>query len=89
MYSFDDIKYISRSQFIKLGKLETDPIDSCCPLRIKTGVQILGSVLAILSGALLVLFFARLDELVRRQYFQLYQVVMKIYQAKKNSDINF
>jgi len=64
---------VVRSQFIKLGKLETDPIDSCCPLRIKTGVQILGSVLAILSGALLVLFFARLDELVRRQYFQLYQ----------------
>ena len=30
--------------------------------RLKTGVQIVGGVLAILSGVLLVLFFAKLDE---------------------------
>ena len=34
-----------------------DPI-----FRLKTGVQIVGGVLAILSGVLLVLFFAKLDE---------------------------
>ena len=40
----------------------------CCPTtiptfsRLKTGVQIVGGVLAILSGVILVLFFAKLDE---------------------------
>ena len=39
-----------------------------------SGVQIIGGVLAILSGVLLVVFFAKLDELVSRQYYALFQV---------------
>ena len=38
-----------------------------------------GGVLAILSGALLVLFFAKLDEIVSRRYFQVYQVNLSFY----------
>merc|ERR1719402_1995404 len=36
--------------------------------RLKTGVQIVGGVLAILSGVLLVLFFAKLDEVIAWKY---------------------
>ena len=36
----------------------------CHQIRLKTGVQIVGGVLAILSGVILVLFFAKLDEVV-------------------------
>ena len=39
-----------------------------------SGVQIIGGVLAILSGVLLVIFFAKLDQLVSRQYFALFEV---------------
>ena len=38
------------------------------------GVQIIGGVLAVLSGLVLVVFFAKLDELVSRQYYNLFQV---------------
>ena len=38
------------------------------------GVQIMGGVMAILSGVILVVFFAKLDELVSRQYYSLFQV---------------
>ena len=71
-----------RSHFIKLGKLEKSPEDPCCQIKIKTGVQIIGGVLAILSGVLLVVFFAKLDELVSRQYYALFQV-------KPRSDIDW
>merc|ERR1712110_106603 len=64
---------VVRSHFIKLGKLEKNPGDPCCQIKIKTGVQIIGGVLAILSGVLLVVFFAKLDELVSRQYYALFQ----------------
>lgn len=64
---------IVRSQFIKLGQSSTDPGDCCCPLRLKTGVQIIGGILALLSGAFLVLFFAMLDDIVSRHYFKLFQ----------------
>ena len=63
-----------RSQFVKLGKTCAEPGDWCCPLRLKTGVQVIGGVLALLSGAVLVLFFAKLDDIVSRQYFKLFQV---------------
>lgn len=71
-------KLISRSHFIKLGKMEKTPGDPCCQIKIKTGVQIIGGVLAILSGVLLVVFFAKLDELVSRQYYALFQVTQQI-----------
>jgi len=64
---------VVRSHFIKLGKMEKNPGDPCCQIKIKTGVQIIGGVLAILSGVLLVVFFAKLDELVSRQYYALFQ----------------
>ena len=54
--------------------MEKNPGDPCCQIKIKTGVQIIGGVLAILSGVLLVVFFAKLDELVSRQYYALFQV---------------
>ena len=40
----------------------------------KTGVQIIGGLLAVLSGTVLVLFFAMLDEIIGRKYFQIYEV---------------
>ena len=39
-----------------------------------SGVQIIGGILAILSGVILVLFFAKLDELISRRYLELYEV---------------
>ena len=38
------------------------------------GVQILAGILAILSAVMLVIFFAKLDDLITRQYFNLFQV---------------
>ena len=39
-----------------------------------SGVQIIGGILAILSGVILVLFFAKLDELISRRYLEIYEV---------------
>ena len=38
------------------------------------GVQILGGILAILSGVMLVVFFAKLDEIIERQYYTMFEV---------------
>ena len=38
------------------------------------GVQILAGILAILSEVLLVVFFAKLDDLISRQYFKMFEV---------------
>ena len=38
------------------------------------GVQIIGGILAILSGVILVLFFAKLDELISRHYLEIFKV---------------
>ena len=38
------------------------------------GVQILAGILAILSAVLLVVFFAKLDDLISRQYFKMFEV---------------
>jgi hypothetical protein len=38
------------------------------------GVQILGGILAIISGVILVLFFAKLDELISRRYLTIFEV---------------
>jgi len=64
---------VLRSHFIKLANLENNSSDSCCKIKLKTGVQIIGGVLAVLSGLVLVVFFAKLDELVSRQYYNLFQ----------------
>merc|ERR1719323_773529 len=64
---------VVRSHFIKQGKLDKVINKSCCPIQLKTGVQISGGILASLSGAALVLFFAKLDEIIGRQYFQYFQ----------------
>ena len=68
-----------RSHFLKLGKQDKDSIKSCCPIQMKTGVQIIGGLLAVLSGTVLVLFFAMLDEIIGRKYFQIYEVSVKIH----------
>ena len=39
------------------------------------GVQIIGGILAILSGVVLVLFFAKLDELISRRYLEIYEAI--------------
>ena len=39
-----------------------------------SGVQILAGILAILSAVMLVIFFAKLDDLISRQYFNIFQV---------------
>ena len=76
-----------RSHFLKLGKQDKDSIKSCCPIQMKTGVQIIGGLLAILSGTVLVLFFAMLDEIIGRKYFQIYEVreaLKKLYILRTN-----
>jgi len=65
--------FVIRSHFLKLGKQDKDSIKSCCPIQMKTGVQIIGGLLAVLSGTVLVLFFAMLDEIIGRKYFQIYE----------------
>ena len=78
-----------RSRFIELGKAEKSEEDQCCPMGLKTGepafcisliaflclaVQILGGILAILSGVMLVIFFAKLDDVISRQYQKIFEV---------------
>jgi len=65
---------VVRSRFIELGKAEKSEEDQCCPMKLKTGVQILAGILAILSAVMLVIFFAKLDDLISRQYFNIFQV---------------
>merc|ERR1711874_403372 len=65
---------VVRSRFIELGKAEKSEEDQCCPMKLKTGVQILAGILAILSAVMLVIFFAKLDDLITRQYFNIFQV---------------
>merc|ERR1712088_1258571 len=55
---------VLRSLFVELGEASESSKTQCCPIRLKTGVQIVGGVLAILSGVILVLFFAKLDEVI-------------------------
>lgn len=57
-----------RSLFIEMGKAEKSDTDICCPLKMKTGVQIIGGILSILSGVLLVLYFAKLDSVINEKY---------------------
>jgi len=59
---------VVRSQFLKMGKEDGEEKEPCCPLRLRTGAQLIGTVLAIVSGVLLVVFFAKLDELISRKY---------------------
>ncbi|XP_023320222.1 uncharacterized protein LOC111695227 [Eurytemora carolleeae] len=61
---------VIRSLFIEMGKGEKTEGDICCPIKMKTGVQIIGGVLSILSGVLLVLYFAKLDSLISAKYQQ-------------------
>ena len=49
------------------------------------GVQIMGGVMAILSGVILVVFFAKLDELVSRQYYSLFQVTSQKFSQSLKS----
>jgi len=65
---------VVRSRFIELGKLEKSEDDQCCPMELKKGVQILGGILAILSGVMLVVFFAKLDEIISQQYYKIFEV---------------
>jgi len=65
---------IIRSRFIELGKADKSEEDQCCPMRLKTGVQILAGILAILSAVMLVVFFAKLDDIISRQYFKIFEV---------------
>merc|ERR1712037_392769 len=59
---------VLRSLFVELGEASESSKTQCCPIRLKTGVQIVGGVLAILSGVILVLFFAKLDEVIAWKY---------------------
>jgi len=59
---------VVRSQFLKMGQEDGEEKEPCCPLRLRTGAQLIGTVLAIVSGVLLVVFFAKLDELISRKY---------------------
>ena len=40
-----------------------------------SGVKIIGGLLAVISGILLVLFFAKLDELISRRYLAIFEVL--------------
>lgn len=64
---------IVRSRFIELGKAEKSEEDQCCPMGLKTAVQILGGILAILSGVMLVIFFAKLDDVISKQYQKIFE----------------
>jgi len=64
---------VIRSLFIEMGESDKPEGDPCCPMKMKTGVQIIGGILAILSGVILVLFFAKLDELISRRYLEIYE----------------
>jgi len=61
---------VIRSLFIEMGSGEKQEQDVCCPIKMKTGVQIIGGVLSILSGVVLVLYFAKLDSLINVKYQQ-------------------
>merc|ERR1719373_217825 len=62
-----------RSRFKELGETEKSDEDQCCPMRLKTGVQIIAGILAILSVVILILFFAKLDDIISRQYFKMFE----------------
>lgn len=64
---------VVRSRFIELGKAEKTEDDQCCPMGLKTAVQILGGVLTIISGVMLVVFFAKLDDIISRQYYKIFE----------------
>jgi len=59
---------VIRSLFVEMGKGEKPDADLCCPIKMKTGVQIIGGILSILSGVVLVLYFAKLDSLIQEKY---------------------
>lgn len=63
---------IVRSIYVELGKTSHTKKKPCCPMRIKTGVQILAGILAVNSGVLLVLFFVKLDDMIVRKYRQMF-----------------
>lgn len=64
---------VIRSLFVEMGKGEKpDTAETCCPIKMKTGVQIVGGVLSILSGVVLVLYFAKLDTLVEAKYYRVF-----------------
>jgi len=64
---------VIRSLFIEMGESDKSEEDPCCPMKLKTGVQIIGGVLAIISGVILVIFFAKLDELISRRYLTIFE----------------
>lgn len=64
---------VIRSLYVEMGDSPGTHKDPCCPIRLKTGVQIVGGVLAIISGVILVLFFAKLDELISAKYQQIFE----------------
>jgi len=59
---------VVRGLFVELGSPDKTEEDPCCPMKMKTGVQIMGGILAILSGVFLVIFFAKLDEIISDKY---------------------
>merc|ERR1719356_428342 len=65
---------VVRSLFLELGEgNKPDSADPCCPMRMKTGVQIVGGILAIISGVILVAFFAKLDEIISKRYLSIFE----------------
>merc|ERR1712018_320420 len=59
---------VVRSLYRKAGEESNEKSGFCCNIRMKTGVQIIGGVLALSSGVILVAFFARLDLLISDWY---------------------
>lgn len=65
-----------RARFVAMGAAEekAEEGEPCrVGVRLKTTVQLAGGGLALASGVMLVLFFAQLDDLIRRQYFAMFE----------------
>eukprot|EP00092_Neocalanus_flemingeri_P046102 GFUD01051798.1.p1 GENE.GFUD01051798.1~~GFUD01051798.1.p1 ORF type:complete len:183 (-),score=22.01 GFUD01051798.1:263-778(-) len=56
-----------------MGESDKSEEDACCPMKLKSGVQIIGGGLAVMSGVILVVFFAKLDELISRRYLTMFE----------------
>jgi len=59
---------VVHSQFSQMSSPEKRDETRCCPMQLKTGVQIIAGVLAIISAVILVAFYARLDEMISEKY---------------------
>ena len=58
----------------RVRTLSEKPHKEVCILK---GVQILAGILAILSAVMLVVFFAKLDDIISRQYFKIFEVSLR------------